>query len=113
MWKEFREEDLLRSGGVIIHCPTQELHDECIGLLERYGCRWAGGSPLDLDLDSVEWRLYKERFCFRVHEKQVRRGTTSTYEDERYNLYQDYLYTVFCGLGNFMVDDHEIDLLLG
>ena len=113
MWKEFREEDLLRSGGVIIHCPTQELHDECLVLLERYGCRWAGGSPLNLDLDLGEWKLYKERFCFRVHEKQVRRGTTSTYEDERCNLYQDYSYTVFCGLGNFMVDDHEIDLLLG
>lgn len=110
MWSKPFERSMLEGEvGIVVNCPTKELHEELVQILTECGCRFRGGQPPSGD---GRWDTYKEEFCFYIRNKSMLYGSkNSAFEGRNVN----YIKCTFCGeMQDFeTADDAEILKFLG
>lgn len=88
MWETPFDPEML-DGSVLIHCPSEELASELMGLLSECGVRWdVGGCPVSAK-DIHHWSFRGEDTCYRISSKYLSYSSKQYYENEEaYSYYK-------------------------
>lgn len=110
MWeRDFDESMLSTYENIIIHCPTKDLAESLMVILERNGVVWGlGEAPTTHD----NWKHNGEDTCYWVESKKL------TYADKQYaesnpdGEYTEHIKCTFYGIGTHGFDIASEDELL-
>lgn len=98
---------------IIVHCPTQSLAEELLGILGEYGIRWYGEDVESCPADHTNWDTYGRDTCYWVEGRDITFGPISEAEDD----YFDHVRCVFDGVADTpdfdTATDAELKQLLG
>lgn len=109
MWETpFERSMLYEDEGLVVSCPTQELHDELVEVLTECGCRFKGGQA---PYEDGPWGAYGKDFCFFIKKRTMLYGSKDGADDGRNRTY---IKCTFFGLEQFeSADDKEMCDFLG
>lgn len=80
----FYESMLGGDAHVVISCQEEQLAQELMELLERYGITWSGG---EFPTDNNRWYHYKTKTCYRVYGYKLRYDCTNIYDSKDFAGY--------------------------
>lgn len=96
MWETVFEESMLRTHeNLIIHCPSEELAEVLMEVLERNGVKWCGEEP---PTEDSKWDEHEADTCYWVESKELSYGDRQYADEDPYEEHAGHIRCTFYGI---------------
>lgn len=98
MWETVFEEFMLHTHkNLIIHCPSEELAEALMEVLERNGVKWCGDEP---PTEDARWNEHEADTCYWVESKELSYGDRKYADEDPYEEHAGHIRCTFYGIEN-------------